>query len=228
MAEEKPIVPSPEGGIVTQTYSRLEQWVLDNKIKVSIIGGAFVLLFGGWLYITKFYMHAREEKAQGQMYMAVKNFEKDSFKLALNGDANFPGFEKVIMNYHWTKAANLAHYYAGVCELKLGKFQDAINYLKDYSLDDPLISCMAIGDMGDCYAELGKMNEAIDQYKKAAYHHDNQLTSPMWLKKAGLALEYQKRYEEALKIYREISQKYPESSTARDIEKYIARIEARS
>jgi TolA-binding protein len=72
------------------------------------------------------------------------------------------------------------------------------------------------------------MDEAVDYYKKAAYHFENELTTPMFLKKAGMLLESQKKYDEATKIYQEIKSRYPNTNEGRDMDKYIARAEGNS
>lgn len=82
---------------------------------------------------------------------------------------------------------------------------------------------MSLGALGDAYSELGKMNEAVDYYKKAAYHFENELTTPMFLKKAGMLLESQQKTAEAKRIYEEIKAKYPNTAEGRDMDKYIAR-----
>ena len=43
--------------------------------------------------------------------------------------------------------------------------------------------------------------------------------------KAGKLLEMNGKYEDALKAYRQIKEKYPESGEGRTIDKYIARVE---
>jgi tetratricopeptide (TPR) repeat protein len=67
----------------------------------------------------------------------------------------------VINNYGGTKAANLAKYYAGLSYLKLGDFNNAVKYLKDFSTDAKQIQLMAYGALGDAYSELNKKDEAI-------------------------------------------------------------------
>ena len=51
--------------------------------------------------------------------------------------------------------------------MQLGDFNNAIKYLKDFSTRSDRIKVRAAGLLGDAYAEPGKKEEAIDQYKKA-------------------------------------------------------------
>jgi TolA-binding protein len=91
-----------------------------------------------------------------------------------------------------------------------------------------MVTNMAYGALGDAYAELGKYDDAVDYYKKAAYHFENELTSPLLLKKAGMLLEYEKKNAEAKKVYEEIKSKYPNTNEGREMDKYIARAEGTS
>ncbi len=205
--------------------TRFELWIDNNKQLLSyIVGGLFVVVVG-YLGFTKLYLGPKETEAQNQMFVAQKNFEKDSLNLALNGDVNYPGFLKIIDDYKWTKAANLAHYYAGIIYLKQGKFEDAIKQLKDFNGKDKMVSGMALGAIGDAYSELNQMDNAVEYYKKAAYNNENDMLTPLFLKKAGMALEFEKKYTDAKKLYQEIQTKYPNTVEGRDIDKYIARAE---
>ena len=206
--------------------TNFEHWVNENKKVLSyVIGGLFVVV-AAYLAFTKFYLDPKNNEANSQMFMAEKYFGEDSLNLALNGDGNYLGFLQIMDNYKWTDASNLAHYYTGVIYLKQGKFEDAITELKKFNGKDKMVTSMAYGDIGDANSELGKMDEAVDYYKKAAYHFENELTTPMWLKKAGMLLENQKKTADAKKIYEEIKSKYPTTVEGRDMDKYIARVEA--
>ena len=103
--------------------------------------------------------------------MAQKWFGMDSLNLALKGDGNFPGFLNIMDDYKWTGAANLSHYYAGIIYLKQGKFQDAIDQLKDFNGKDKMVTNMAYGAMGDAYSELGKNDDAVLLQLGYSYKH---------------------------------------------------------
>jgi len=80
-----------------------------------------------------------------------------------------------------------------------------------------------IGLIGDCYVSTGRTKEGISYFEKAASKADNDLISPIYLKKAGLAYESMKQYADALKAYETIRDKYNLSMEAVDIDKYITR-----
>jgi tetratricopeptide (TPR) repeat protein len=57
--------------------------------------------------------------------------------------------------------------------------------------------------------ELNKADDAVSYYKKASAE-DNELLSPMYLFRAGLALEKSNKPQEAIALYQQIKQKYPQ------------------
>lgn len=211
----------------------LEFFYEKNKKAINYGGGALVAVIALFCAYKFYWLPGQEKEALSESYIAQSYFEKDSFAIALNGGrteatANGPktmmGFTEVADNYSMTKTGNLANYYAGICNLRLGKYQEAIDALEKYSGNDEIIAPMAIGAIGDAHMELGQADEAVKYYQKAADKSNNMLTTPMFLKKAGLALENKGSYADALAQYERVKLEFIRSTEARDIDKYIARV----
>jgi len=226
MANKTPNQQKNTEGLVAveSALSRTEQFIEDNqKLIFGIILGV-VLIIGGYVAYVKFVTEPRNEEAISQMFVAEKYFERDSFNLALNGDANYPGFLGIIDDYSGTKSANLAKYYAGVCYMQLGQFDNAIEYLKDFSTSDLLLAPIAKGLIGDAYMEKNMVNDAITYYKNAIEVNNNDLTTPLYLYKLGRSYELINKNEDALTAYEKIYKSFPRSSEARTIEKNITAV----
>ena len=172
----------------------------------------------------RYYYKPHAKEAQSQMFMAINYFEKDSFNLALNGDGNYLGFYDIIDDYDHTPAGNLARYYAGIANLHIGNYQEALDQLNSFSSDDLMVSSMALGATGDAYAEMGDNANAVSYYQKAAESHPNDFTTPVFLFKSGMLNEIMGNYDEALKAFKKIQKDYPKSNESRDVKKYITRI----
>ena len=202
-----------------------EQFIEKNqKLLIRIIIVIVVIIAAVFGY-QRFYKAPRGEEAMRQMFMAENYFAKDSFNLALNGDSQYKGFLEIADEYGSTPSGNLANLYAGISYLRLGEYENAIKYLKAFSSDDLLLSNMAIANIGDAYMQLGDFNQAASHYRKAASSKTNDFSTPLFLLKEGIALEKAGDYAGALKSYEQIDREYPNSSEARDIEKYIERAE---
>ena len=227
MATKKNVPQNDAFENVENALSKTEQYIEDNQKSLTIIVLVIILIVGGYLGFKRFYLAPQEKEAQSQLFVAEQYFEKDSFNLALNGEGNYPGFLEIIDEYGLTKSGNLAHYYAGICYLHLGEYENAVQYLKKFDSDDQMLAPIAAGAIGDAYMELNEVKNAISFYVKAANMIDNKFTAPIYLMKAGIAHESLSNYSEALKLYTRIQKDYPESVEGRNAEKYIAKLQAK-
>ncbi len=205
--------------------TKTERFIEENQKPITYVVGAIIIVVIAYLGFTRFYLHPREQEAQSQMFMAENYFERDSFNLAINGDGNYLGFLDIIDDYGMTKSANLAKYYTGISYLNLGQYEDALDYLKGFKTKDLLLGPIAEGARGDAKLELGDMEEALKHYKKAYSMNDNELTTPVYMMKAARLLETMDELEDALALYQEIKNKYPETNEGQNVDKYIARVE---
>ncbi len=208
---------------VEHALDKGEQFFEKNKNLLFYILLGIIVIIGGFFAYQKFILGPKQIEAQAQMFYAEQYFEKDSLKLAMNGDGTNPGFIQIVDEYGSTKSGNLAKYYLGICYLKTGEFQNAIDNLEDFSSDDMMIGPMAIGATGDAYLELGNNEKALEKYLKAAEKKNNDFTTPMFLMKAGWTYEILGQYDKAVGVYEKIQKEHFKSFEARDIEKYIAR-----
>ncbi|PKQ64806.1 tetratricopeptide repeat protein [Labilibaculum filiforme] len=206
-----------------EALSKTEQYIEKNQKKLSTIALVIIVLAVGIFAYQKYYRAPLNERAQNQLFQAQRYFEKDSFNLALNGDENYPGFLDIVDEYSSTPAGNISKYYAGVSYLRMGKFEDAVDYLEKFSSDDFLLSALAKAAIGDAYMELGETKKAASSYMDASSFNTNDFTTPIYLQKAGLAYEILGDYNKALVAYETIEQDFAKSAEARDVEKYITR-----
>ncbi len=196
-----------------------------NKAVVFGVGGvlaAIVVAIAAYnYYITNQNNTAQEELFQAQFY-----FEADSLGLALNGDGNSFGFLEIIEEFPGTSAANLSSFYAGASYLRLGDFDGAVRYLKDFDSNDYLIQARAYSLIGDAYLEQDDFGNAIDYYERAANYKPNESFTPIYLKKLAIAQEQNGALNEAAETYGIIEKEYPNSSQIHDAKKQKARLQA--
>lgn len=210
---------------VGEVVSRTEQFLERNRKIIIVVVAVVVVAIAGFMAYKHLYVAPKEKRAQAELFAAQQYFQNEDFDKALNGDGRHPGVLSVADEYSSTKAGKLARYYAGVIYLNKGEFQKAIDYLSKFSPKDELMSAQSKALLGDAYAELNQMDKALSEYKAAA-KVDNEMTAPFVLLKMGQIYEIQKNYKEALECYKTIKQNYPRSMEFREVEKYIARMEA--
>ena len=199
-------------------------WEKYGKV-ASYVLLAIVVIVGGYFAYHNLIQEPKEKQASEAMFRAEEYYRLDSARLALNGDAINAGFLKVMSRYSGTKAANLAAFYAGSCYMKLGDFNNAIKYLKDFSTPVQQVQERAYGLLGDAYSEQGKKEEAAEQYKKAGtYFEKDELLSPEYLFRSGYLYESMGKTQDAITMYKIIKDKYPHTPRGTEIDKYLARL----
>ena len=216
-------VTTEKNTAVAEAVSRTELFFSNNKkaIIISILV-IIVACAGIFLYHKYGYMPARQE-ALSQMFPAESNFRNGEYELALNGDGSVLGFAQIADEYG-NKAGKAVYLYAGICELNLGNWNEAISYLEKYKGTDKILKARSIACIGDAYTGLNDYAKAVHYFEKAASVADNAFAAT-YLLKAGVTYEALGDYASAVKAYRTIKDDYPMSVEAMDIDKYITRAE---
>jgi tetratricopeptide (TPR) repeat protein len=193
----------------------------NSKSMIIALLALFVLaaaIFGYRQLISQ----PRERKAAEMIAQAQYRFESTTpeYQLALEGDANGPGFLDVIDQYGSTRAGNLAKHYAGICYLRLGDLDNAAK-----GIPAEIVNAQNIGLQGDIAVEKGDYAAAIKLFEKAAKVSDNNLTAPMYLRKAALAANAMGNKEQALGFAQRIQNEFPASAEAQNAEKLMGTIQ---
>ena len=211
-----------------ETLSTLTAFWQKTGKKLSIVVGAIVVIVLGYFAYGSYIQNPKELKASEELFTAENYFRKDSFNLALNGSGNVPGFLKVISKYDGTKSANLAKLYAGICLLKTGQYQKAIEQLEDFdSKGSNQVEAKAEGLLGDAFSELKKNEEAFNHYKNAGnLFPEDQAISSEYLFRAALLSEVMGKNEQAVELYQVVKDKYPRTEKGFVVDKYLARLGA--
>lgn len=211
---------------LAEQLTRGEQFIEKNRKLLFIIGGALAIIIAGF-FLFKYYKETQNQKADAEMFQAQYFFEQDSLSKALSGDGNNYGFLDIIEEYPLSDAANLAHFYVGTIYLRQGEFENAIEYLSDFSADDLLVQARAYSLIGDAYMEQGLYSDAAKNYEKAAGYKPNEFTTPQYLQKAAIAYERGGDLSSAVDKYDAIIKNYQTSAEYQDAMKQKARLEGK-
>lgn len=214
-----------------EAANKSEQWIENNSkpLFYSLVAVAALILI--YLGYNKFIAEPTEKEASNELAYPRTFFDKaatssgkvaDSlYNLALTGGDGKYGFPDIAETFSGTKAGNVANYYAGISYLKMKKYEEAIEYLSNFSSDDELLGPTALGAIGDAFADINQAEDALEYYEKAAAKKDNEFTAPLFLFKAGQTAMSLKKYAVAEKHFSLVKEKYSNTDQGRDIEKYI-------
>lgn len=192
----------------------------DSNKKTRLIiysaGGIIVLVIGFFAY-RQFISKPANEKSKDAYWMGLNLATQDSTDLAIEE------LKPVVKKYDGKVGGENAQFILARQYMTKGEFNKALNELEGVDVEDTYISSMAVGLQGDCKSELKKFEEAAELYLKAAGINENEMTTPMYLFKAGLCLEEVKDFEKAVECYTKIKDDYSAFGSQKSIEKYIAR-----
>lgn len=220
--------PTPENTDVNlgDVYTRTELFIENNKKAITIGVVGVLLVVGGLLGYKKLIAEPKAAEAAENMWKAQYYFEIDSLNKALNGDDQWPGFLTIAQEYGSTPSGKLAHYYLGAIYMQQGEYDAALEHYKKADLDDDVLRVMAVGNQGDALVELGRTDEAVKQFEKAANMVSNELITPMFLMKAGILHQQAANWSSAAKAFKRIATEFPNSQEANTARKYAGHAEA--
>ena len=216
-----------------QTASRSEAFVSQYQNFILIAVAVVVTGVLGYLAYDSFVAQPKAAEAvnelnQAQYFfeLAVNSTESDSlYRLALEGGQGKYGFLDIIDIYSGTPAAKLATYSAGMAYLNLKEYENAINYLDNFSSDDVMLSALSKGAIGDAFAQLEQPDEAFEYYVQAANASDNAFSTPKYLFKAALLGAQIGKADQALSFFKRIKEEYPQAPEAARVDVQIGKLE---
>ena len=207
---------------IGEALTSSEQFIEKNQKAILIGLGVVVLIVLAILAYNNFYRKPRNEKAEAAIYKGERYFANEQDSLALFGDGNdYIGFEEVMSKFGGTKTADLARAYAGISYSRLGDNEKALNYLNKFKGGDKLITPAIAGAVGDVYMNMGKSDKAAKIFIKAAKDADDNMLSPIYYKKAGLAYLHAQNFDKATETFEMIKKKYLNSPEGQEADKYI-------
>ena len=216
--------------VVAEAVGKTEKFFQENGKYVMVGLLAVVIVVVAGYFYKSVIIDGNAEKASEMIVEAQERFgvENPDFVLALNGDDNGAGFLDVVEQYGSTPAGNLAKHYAGICYLKTGDLEQAAAYLAKFKpvkgVAGAIINAQNLGLQGDVAVAQGDYKQAVALFNKAAAAAENNLTTPLYLRKAGQAEQAAGNVEAAAAYYERIMTEYPASMEARDAEKLMGTI----
>lgn len=211
---------------VSEQLTATEGFFDSNKKYLMIGGIAIVVIVLGIFGYKKLISDPKVEESHDAYWNAFYEYQyNDSTDLAYTGNEYFEGFESIADDYDGTPGGEIANYAMATQAMDSADWDGALEYLDECDFEDIMVANLVIGMKGDCYVEKGEYETAVDLFVEAAHREENEFTSPMFLKKAGIVYEALNDYEAAEKVYREIKEKWEGTNEAADIDKYIARVE---
>lgn len=226
---------------LTNAGTKIEQ----NKKKVGLIVCGVLIVAAAVLGFIFFRNNSNKQSAQ-----AYAKAEQTAYKATMKdknpNDSVFNAkllaeYEKVIASEGSKTGGNLARIAAAEKYYDNGQYQKTIDYLDKADINEPVLKAQCLILTGDSYVGLNKLGDALKCFDDAAADaKDYPLVVVRALLKKAIVLDAQKKYGDALAVYKQIKKDYPRemeeisatstqggSETAFSIDAFISREEAR-
>lgn len=184
---------------------------------------ALILAAPGYMY----YQQQQAQQANEMLSKVLPVYQRGNFDQALNGSDQHAGLLTIADGYGGTEPGNLAAFYTANALYEQEKYDRALTYFQRFEKGNDFIGASAYAAEATIYEAQGDLQRAARRYEQAASQYNNKLTAPRYLLEAGQEYEEAGNYEDAERVYRRIKEKYPDSDQAQEVERYLARIEAR-
>jgi|GEM_PF-346780 len=195
-----------------------------NMIILAVIA---IVGIGGYMLYQGSQGDSENQEALGEMAMAEVMYQVDSTAQSINENVRFVGFQSIIDQYGGTDAANLATYYAGTGNLKMGQPDAGLSYLEDFETGDNFLSAAALAAKAYAFEQKIDFGSAAETYEKAAVTpEENNFSTPMYLMDAARNYESAGNNEKALETYMRIRKDFPRYQSVQDqtVDKYIYKL----
>lgn len=209
---------NPMGPAQKEEAKALESVKMNKKMLVTISAAVLVIA----IVALAWYFIAMRGAAKADEAVALADTEmNDSIALQYYMDASELGY----------KSGNRAGLNAAIMLYQKGEYEQALQYLKKSSVSSSIIEAGKYSLMGDCYANLNQLDEAVSAFKDAikAAKGNDQIT-PFVLVKLANVYRAQGNFEDEYKAYKQIIDDYPvyvqNLKQRADIRKYAERAKA--
>ena len=231
MAENENDIEKDIPEVLDDSLNKTEIILEKNKKLIgNVIMGVVALLVVYFGYENLIVAPAEKEGSeaiwQTQIDFGSKTGKRDSLTTLVDD------LKTVVENHSSTSSGNIAKLYLAISLMKTGEFTEAEGYLEDFSPEGLLMPGLKLGLIGDCQSENDDYQSAVTNYSEAAELLNSKYGSVYFLKKAGILLEKNGKFSEAIEIYQTALDKYLKGTDItykkqkNEMEKYLARAQA--
>ncbi len=212
---------------LVSSYYQAQSFVVENKSRLLTYGGILVVIALAVIYYVN---HKKEvnQEAGVALSRVIDSYDKGAYLEAIEGKAGTEviGLKKIVEEYDGTENGETAKIYLANCYNRLGKFDEAFNYYKDYSGDIPMLKAASLGGQAGYYAYKNASEKAADLYRDAAHVSKYNVDNPDYMLKSAINYINAGKNQQAKELLDTIKKDYKTSSASRDADRYLALVEA--
>lgn len=206
---------------VVSAYQRAIVFYDQNKKYISYTFTALILLvIAGFVYANN--RRASNDKATIELGKVFQLFDVGQYRQAIDGvpETGIMGLKAIVENYSG-ESVELARFYLANSYYQLGNYDEALKHFKDFSSRDDLMESSALAGAAACFEAKGDHASAAKYYEKAVDKAPKSPSASEFLNNAAYNYGISGDKGRAVNLYKRIKKEYPNSSHARDVDRYI-------
>ena len=163
------------------------------------------------------------QKAGSELSKIMNVYDSGSYLEAIEGKKGAEvGLKSIVENYGSTENGEIAKIYLANSYNRLGKYDEAFKYYKDYDGSIKIYEATALAGQAGYYADKKDFVKAADLYLKASRVSDENVLNPEYLYHAGVNFLNANNNEKAKEAFAKIKKDYQTSPEARKVNPYLA------
>jgi tetratricopeptide (TPR) repeat protein len=212
---------------LVSTYYKAYGFIQENSSRLLTYA---VILIVVALAVIYYINHKSEENEKASMALSqvIDSYDKGAYLEAIEGKAGTDniGLKKIVEQYDGTENGETAKIYLANSYNRLGKFDEAFKYYKSYSGDIPMLKAAALAGQAGYYAYKNEFEKAGDFYRDAAHVSKYDVENPGYLLKAAINYINAGKDATAKELLNTIKTDYKTSQASREVDRYLALINA--
>ena len=220
-----------QDGLIS-AYAGATSFYYENKKYISYALTALLVVVVG-IFIIVNNRRANNEKAAAEFAKVFPIYDAGAsqvsqFKVAIDGqpEKNIMGLKKIVENYGGSDAGEIARYYLGNAYYQLGQYDDALKAFDSFSSNSSLLNASAYAGIAGCYEVKHDLSKAASYYEKAANTLADPIHTPEYLNSSARCYGLSGEKEKAVTLYKRLKKEYPNSTFAREVDRFIAQFSA--
>lgn len=181
----------------------------NRRILTGVAVGVILIIAGvfGFSYIQG----ERDTQAQELLGAIILEYEREEYRVALDGSGETLGLLDIIDHYGGTSAGNTARFYAANALFELEEYDQALEQFESFNASNDFIGASATAGRAAIHEMRREYSVAADLFKRAADMEDNDIQTPFYLRSAARAYVESRELDMAEEVILEAKERYPET-----------------
>ena len=204
-------------------YTPLLVLYYEKKRTLTGVATGIILVIAG-IFGYNYIQAERDTQAQEYLGAIILEYERDEYRIALDGSGETLGLLEIVDRYGGTPAGNTARFYAGNAHFELEEYDLALEQFENFNAKNDFLGASATAGRAAVHELQGDFSSAADLFKRAADMDDNSVRAPYYLRSAARAYLESGELNAAEEVILEAKENYPETDLINEFNYMLGRV----